>query len=43
MMYVGIVGKLLDVGNRLQTYFCARFFRKEEPIIKPKKGAIILG
>ena len=37
-----LTGKLLDVGSRLQTYFCARFFRKEEPIIKPKKGAVIL-
>ena len=23
-----LTGKLLDVGSRLQTYFCARFFRK---------------
>ena len=37
-----LTGKLLDVGSRLQTYFCARFFRKEEPIVKPKKGAVIL-
>ena len=42
VLIVGIVGKLLDVGSRLQTYFCARFFRKEELIIKSKKGAIIL-
>ena len=33
---------LLDVGSRLQTYFCARFFRKEEVIPKSKKGAVIL-
>lgn len=37
-----LTGKLLDVGSRLQTYFCARFFRKTEPIAKPKKGAVIL-
>ena len=37
-----LTGKLLDVGSRLQTYFCARFFRNEEPNIKPKKGAVIL-
>ena len=37
-----LTGKLLDVGSRLQIYFCARFFRKEEPIVKSKKGAIIL-
>lgn len=35
-------GKLLDVGSRLQTYFTARFFRKETPITKAKKGAVIL-
>lgn len=37
-----LTGKLLDVGSRLQTYFSARFFRKEEPIAKPKKGAVVL-
>ena len=37
-----LTGKLLDVGSRLQTYFCARFFRKEEVILKPKKGAVVL-
>lgn len=37
-----LTGKLLDVGSRLQTYFCARFFRKEIPIEKTKKGAVIL-
>lgn len=37
-----LTGKLLDVGSRLQTYFCARFFRKEIPIRKSKKGAIIV-
>lgn len=37
-----LTGKLLDVGSRLQTYFCACFFRKEEAVPKPKKGAVIL-
>lgn len=37
-----LTGKLLDIGSRLQTYFCARYFRKEEPVIKSKKGAVIL-
>lgn len=37
-----LTGKLLDVGSRLQTYFCARFFRKEIPIRKSKKGAVIV-
>lgn len=37
-----LTGKLLDVGSRLQTYFCASFFRKTDPIAKQKKGAVIL-
>lgn len=37
-----LTGKLLDVGSRLQTYFCGRFFRREKVITKPKKGAVIL-
>lgn len=37
-----LTGKLLDFGSRLQTYFCARFFRKEEPVLKAKKGAVVL-
>lgn len=37
-----LTGKLLDVGSRLQTYYCARAFRQEEPVPKPKKGAILL-
>lgn len=37
-----LTGKLLDVGSRLQTYFCAKFFRNETAILKPKKGAVIL-
>ncbi len=37
-----LTGKLLAVGSRLQTYFCARFFRKEQPIEKKKKGAVIV-
>ena len=37
-----LTGKILDVASRLQTYFCAGYFRKEELNIKPKKGAVIL-
>ena len=37
-----LAGKLLDVGSRPQTYFCDRFFRNEEPVVKSKKGAVIL-
>ncbi len=35
-------GKLLDVCSRFQTYFAAKHFRNQTPIIKPKKGAVIL-
>lgn len=37
-----LTGKILDVGSRFQTYFCAKFFRKENPIEKSKKGAVVL-
>lgn len=37
-----LTGRLLDVGSRLQTYFCARHFRKETPVPKAKRGAVIL-
>lgn len=37
-----LTAPLLCVASRLQTYFCAKYFRKEIPIKKPKKGAIIL-
>lgn len=37
-----LTGPLLCVGSRLQTYYCADFFRKEKTDIKPKKGAVIL-
>lgn len=37
-----LTGALLDVGSRLQTYFCASFFRKVKLNIKPKKAAVIL-
>lgn len=40
--FTELTGKLLDVGSRLQTYFCAKFFRKENPIVKSKKGAVVL-
>ncbi|MBQ8514814.1 MAG: flavodoxin family protein [Ruminococcus sp.] len=35
-------GALLSVASRLQTYFSARFFRKEEPALSRKKGAVLL-
>lgn len=37
-----LTGQLLAITSRLQTYFCARFFRKEKPIEKEKKGGVIL-
>lgn len=37
-----LTGKMLDLGSRLQTYFCGRFFRKEKISIAPKRGAVIL-
>lgn len=37
-----LTGKLLDFASRLQTYYSARFFRNEDPIRKPKRGAVIL-
>ncbi|MBQ6529031.1 MAG: flavodoxin family protein [Clostridia bacterium] len=37
-----LTGKLLDLGSRLQTYYCASAFRREIPIRKAKKGAVIL-
>lgn len=35
-------GQLLAVMSRLQTYWCAKFFRKANPIEKKKKGGILL-
>lgn len=37
-----LTGQLLAVMSRLQTYFCTRFFRKEIPIKKVKKGGVII-
>jgi len=37
-----LTGQMLNIGSRLQTYFCAKHFRKETPIAKEKKGAVIL-
>lgn len=35
-------GKMFDVCSRFQTYFAAKHFRNKTPIIKTKKGAVIL-
>lgn len=37
-----LTGQLLSVASRLQTYFCARYFRKEIPVKKGKRGGVIL-
>ena len=37
-----LTGKLLDLGSRLQVYYCAAAFRNEKPVMKPKRGAVIL-
>ncbi len=37
-----LTGRLLDVASRLQTIWSARTFRKEEPVERIKKGAVIL-
>ena len=37
-----LTGQLLAITSRLQTYYSARFFRKEVPIVKSKKGGVIL-
>jgi multimeric flavodoxin WrbA len=42
VFFTELTGQLLVVASRLQTYFCARYFRKETPIKKRKKGGIVL-
>jgi multimeric flavodoxin WrbA len=42
VFFTELTGQLLIVASRLQTYFCARYFRNETPIMKRKKGGIVL-
>lgn len=42
LYYSELSGQLLAIMSRLQTYWCARFFRKTELIIKKKNGAFFL-
>ena len=42
VFFTEVTGQLLVVASRLQTYFCARYFRKETPVAKIKKGGILL-
>ncbi|ERK31420.1 flavodoxin family protein [Clostridium intestinale] len=37
-----LTGQLLAIMSRLQTYWCARFFRKVTPIAKKKRGGVLL-
>lgn len=37
-----LTGELLSLASRLQTYFSAKYLRKEVPIQKEKRGAVIL-
>ena len=37
-----LTGRLLDVASRLQTFYCARMFRGEDALIRPKRGALLL-
>jgi len=37
-----LTGPLLTITSRLQTYFCSRYFRNHEPIMKAKTGGVIL-
>ncbi len=40
--FAELTGMLLALGSRLQTYVSAKYMRKETPVAKPKKGAVIL-
>ena len=42
MYFSVLTGQLLAALSRLQTYWCAKYFRHEEPIPKKKKGGIII-
>ena len=42
LYFAAPTGPLLALMSRLQTYFSARYFRREEPFSRPKKGAVIL-
>jgi multimeric flavodoxin WrbA len=42
IFFTELSGSLLALSSRLQTYFCARFMRKEIPVPKSKRGGILL-
>lgn len=37
-----LTGQLLNAASRLQTYYSARYIRREEPLLSRKKGAVLL-
>jgi len=42
VFFTELSGPLLALCSRLQTYYCARHFRKEVPVKKVKMGGVIL-
>lgn len=40
--FSSLSGPLLNIASRLQTFFCAKHFRKEQPAIKEKQGVLML-
>jgi multimeric flavodoxin WrbA len=42
MYFSELTGQLLAVLSRVQTFWCAKYFRHEEPVPKRKKGGIII-
>lgn len=40
--FTELSGQLLAVLSRLQTYWCAKYLRHEEPVLKKKRGGIIV-
>lgn len=42
VFFTELTGQLLVAASRLQTFFCARYFRKEIPVARSKNGGILL-
>ena len=40
--FSSLSGCLLNIASRIQALFAAVYFRKEEVVIKPKKGVVII-
>ncbi|MDD6213291.1 MAG: flavodoxin family protein [Clostridiales bacterium] len=37
-----LTGSFLNLASRFQPYFCSKFYRKETPSMKEKKGALVI-